>query len=46
MLMMKYIKTPHLNLAYEEAENPQGKPIVLVHGWPDDVRCMHGYSRI
>lgn len=46
MLMMKYIKTPHLNLAYEEAGNPQGKPIVLVHGWPDDMRCMRSYSRI
>ncbi|CDN57898.1 Putative hydrolase (plasmid) [Neorhizobium galegae bv. officinalis bv. officinalis str. HAMBI 1141] len=39
MLMTKYIKTPHLNLAYEEAGDRRGKPIVLVHGWPDDVRC-------
>jgi pimeloyl-ACP methyl ester carboxylesterase len=38
-LMIKYIDTPYLNIAYEEAGEPQGIPIVLVHGWPDDVRC-------
>jgi pimeloyl-ACP methyl ester carboxylesterase len=37
--MAKFIETPSLNLAYEEAGDPKGKPIVLVHGWPDDVHC-------
>jgi pimeloyl-ACP methyl ester carboxylesterase len=52
MLMTKHIETPHLNIAYEETGDPNGRPIVLVHGWPDDVRCWdritpelvdHGY---
>ena len=37
--MAKFIQTPHLNIAYEEAGDPKGQPAVLVHGWPDDVRC-------
>lgn len=37
--MTKHTETRHLNIAYEEAGDPRGKPIVLVHGWPDDVRC-------
>jgi pimeloyl-ACP methyl ester carboxylesterase len=39
MQMTKYIETPSLNLAYEEMGDPKGTPVVLVHGWPDDVRC-------
>ncbi len=37
--MTKYMETPYLNIAYEEAGDQRGPPIVLVHGWPDDVRC-------
>ncbi|MCA1452383.1 alpha/beta hydrolase [Bradyrhizobium sp. BRP22] len=37
--MTKYVETPHLNIAYEEAGDPRGSPVVLVHGWPDDVHC-------
>jgi len=33
------IDTPWLRIAYEEIGRPNGDPIVLVHGWPDDVRC-------
>src|SRR5580692_10731783 len=33
----KSIDTPILNIAYEESGNPQGFPIVLLHGFPDDI---------
>jgi pimeloyl-ACP methyl ester carboxylesterase len=35
----KSIETPVLNVAYEESGNPQGFPIILLHGFPDDVRA-------
>jgi len=34
------IQTPVLNVAYEESGKPQGFPIVLLHGFPDDVRAF------
>ena len=33
------IQTPVLELAYEENGGPQGFPIILLHGFPDDVRA-------
>lgn len=33
------IQTPVLELAYEENGSPQGFPIILLHGFPDDVRA-------
>ncbi len=38
----KSIETPVLNIAYEESGNLQGVPIVLLHGFPDDVRAWDG----
>jgi pimeloyl-ACP methyl ester carboxylesterase len=35
----KSIDTPILNIAYEESGNPQGFPIVLLHGFPDDAHA-------
>jgi pimeloyl-ACP methyl ester carboxylesterase len=35
----KAIDTPALSIAYEESGSPQGIPIVLLHGFPDDVRA-------
>jgi pimeloyl-ACP methyl ester carboxylesterase len=35
----KSIETPILNIAYEESGKPQGFPIILLHGFPDDVRA-------
>lgn len=35
---MKSVRTPLLELAYEEDGPAGGDPVVLVHGWPDDVR--------
>jgi pimeloyl-ACP methyl ester carboxylesterase len=33
------IQTPVLELAYEENGSPQNFPIILLHGFPDDVRA-------
>ncbi len=37
------IQTPTLEISYEESGNPQGFPIVLLHGFPDDA---HAYDRV
>ena len=34
------IQTPVLDIAYEEHGGAQGSPIVLLHGFPDDVRAF------
>jgi pimeloyl-ACP methyl ester carboxylesterase len=34
------VQTSVLNIAYEESGDPQGFPIVLLHGFPDDVRAF------
>ncbi len=34
------VQTPVLTIAYEEQGDPQGFPIVLLHGFPDDVRAF------
>jgi pimeloyl-ACP methyl ester carboxylesterase len=36
------IDTPTLTIAYEESGDPQGLPIILLHGFPDDVRAYDG----
>jgi pimeloyl-ACP methyl ester carboxylesterase len=38
------IQTPVLELAYEENGSPQGFPIILLHGFPDDVRAYDQVS--
>src|SRR5580693_6283257 len=37
--MTKSIDTPILSIAYEESGNPQGFPIILLHGFPDDIHA-------
>jgi pimeloyl-ACP methyl ester carboxylesterase len=37
--MAKSIDTAVLNIAYEESGDPGGFPIILLHGFPDDVRA-------
>ena len=32
-------QTPVLDIAYEETGSPQGFPVILLHGFPDDVRA-------
>ena len=38
--MAKSVDAPILNIAYEESGNPQGFPIVLLHGFPDDIHAF------
>ncbi len=40
--MMKMIATPTLQIAYEESGPPDGPPVLLLHGWPYDVRAFDG----
>lgn len=37
------VQTPVLDIGYLESGNPQGFPIVLLHGFPDDA---HAYDRV
>ena len=34
------IRTPVLDIAYEETGNPQGFPVVMLHGFPDDAHAF------
>ena len=34
-----FVDTPTLHLAFEEHGAPDGVPVVLLHGYPDDPRC-------
>src|ERR1700688_1123441 len=36
------VQTRALNIAYEDNGNRQGFPIILLHGFPDDVRAFDG----
>src|ERR1700745_3550537 len=39
---MKTIRTPTLEIAYEESAPAAGPPVVWLHGFPDDVRAYDG----
>jgi pimeloyl-ACP methyl ester carboxylesterase len=41
--MERSIQTPVLNIGYEESGNASGFPIILLHGFPDDV---HAYDDV
>jgi pimeloyl-ACP methyl ester carboxylesterase len=41
---MKNILTPVLEIAYEESGPADGPPVVLLHGFPDDVRAYDGVA--
>ena len=36
------VTTPVLEIAYEESGNPDGPPVILLHGFPYDVRAYDG----
>jgi len=38
----KTIRTETLEIAYEESGEPNGKPVILLHGFPDDPRAWDG----
>src|SRR5215831_17661483 len=37
--MERSIQTPALNVGYEESGNASGSPVILLHGFPDDVHA-------
>jgi pimeloyl-ACP methyl ester carboxylesterase len=39
---MKTTRTPVLEVAYQEAGSPDGRPVILLHGWPSDVHDYDG----
>lgn len=39
---IKHIRTQSLDIAYEEAGPADGKPVILMHGFPDDPRTWDG----
>ena len=41
---MKTVCTPTLEIAYEESGPAGGPPVVLMHGFPDDVRAYDGVA--
>ena len=42
---VREIRTPTLEIAYEESGPADGPPVVLLHGFPDDVRAYDGVAR-
>ncbi len=41
---LKRIQTSQLDLAYLDVGDPKGKPVVLLHGWPDDPTTWNEVS--
>jgi pimeloyl-ACP methyl ester carboxylesterase len=39
------VRTPTLEIAYEQQGAPNGGPVILLHGFPDDVRAWDGVAR-
>jgi pimeloyl-ACP methyl ester carboxylesterase len=42
MADIRTVRTPSLEIAYEAHGDPQGSPVVLLHGFPDDARAWDG----
>ena len=38
------VRTPVLEIAYEEKGSPDGPPVILLHGFPDDARSWDTVS--
>ena len=36
------VETPVLSIAYEDTGDPRGLPVILLHGFPDDVHAFDG----
>jgi pimeloyl-ACP methyl ester carboxylesterase len=37
-----FVQTELLDIAYEERGPSEGLPVILLHGWPDDIRTWDG----
>jgi pimeloyl-ACP methyl ester carboxylesterase len=42
--MERTVQTPALNIGFEESGSPTGFPIIMLHGFPDDVRAWDGVA--
>jgi pimeloyl-ACP methyl ester carboxylesterase len=38
-IVTEFARTPTLEIGYEVSGPETGRPVVAVHGWPDDVHC-------
>jgi len=36
---LRHVRTPSLDIAYEESGGADRAPVILLHGWPYDPRC-------
>jgi pimeloyl-ACP methyl ester carboxylesterase len=41
-MTQKTIRTPVLEIAYMETGPAEGPPVILLHGFPDDVHAYDG----
>jgi len=41
---MNTIRTATVEIAYEESGRPEGRPVILLHGFPDDVHAYDGVA--
>ena len=41
---IQFVQTELLDVAYEEDGPRSGAPVILLHGWPDDVRTWDGVA--
>ncbi|MGI3776570.1 MAG: alpha/beta fold hydrolase [Janthinobacterium lividum] len=41
---MRNIRTPVLDIAFEGGGPPDGRPVLLLHGWPDDATAWRGVA--
>ena len=41
---MPTVRTPVLEIAYQEFGPPDGRPVILLHGWPSDVHDYDGVA--
>lgn len=41
---MPHLQTPVLDIAFEQGGPPDGRVVMLLHGWPDDVRGWDGIT--
>lgn len=39
MTALPHVRTPSLDIGYEESGSADGTPVILLHGWPYDPRC-------
>lgn len=43
---MRFVDTPLLRIGYEEWNPAGARTVVLLHGWPDSVRCWNGVAPV